>query len=263
MNLMLDNFHTPPLSTTIQKAAVHLVFHKIICRFCDLPVLTCYDCRLFHSEQFWSPDWTFPRFLSVLHKTLLLFLRLLVDGNEFVHCIFLHVKYDDCGSLSIFSCLRKNNSFHKHILLLHPCLFHRGHAIIITEILFHLRYLQMKKLGYILIAFVFIFAMLFLSFSDTASTSEPAQEISESPNVEILSIGAKWFHVYRVYLHTNTTDYDCSITLAELHEKFGSDLSYGNYVSVTAEVSTEEIYPQRIVLYSVIKLQTLPSSTND
>ena len=130
----------------------------------------------------------------------------------------------------------------------------------------------MKKLGYILIAFVFIFAILFLSFSDTASTSEPAQEISESPNVEIMygtientlpdpELNDSTYN--SVYLHTNTTDYDCSMTLAELNEKFGSDLSYGNYVSVTAEVSTEEIYPQRIVLYSVIKLQTLPSATND
>ena len=130
----------------------------------------------------------------------------------------------------------------------------------------------MKKLGYILIAFVFIFAMLFLSFSDTASTSEPAQEISESQNVEIMygtientlpdpELNDSTYN--RVYLHTNTTDYDCSMTLAELNEKFGSDLSYGNYVSVTAEVSTEEIYPQRIVLYSVTKLQTLPSATND
>ena len=130
----------------------------------------------------------------------------------------------------------------------------------------------MKKLGYILIAFVFIFAVLFLLFSDTASTSEPAQEISESQNVEIMygtientlpdpELNDSTYN--RVYLHTNTTDYDCSMTLAELNEKFGSDLSYGNYVSVTAEVSTEEIYPQQIVLYSVIKLQTLPSVTND
>lgn len=130
----------------------------------------------------------------------------------------------------------------------------------------------MKKLGYILIAFVFIFAILFLSFSDTASTSEPAQEISESPNVEIMygtientlpdpELNDSTYN--SVYLHTNTTDYDCGMTLAELNEKFGSDLSYGNYVSVTAEISTEEIYPQRIVLYSVIKLQTLPSATND
>ena len=130
----------------------------------------------------------------------------------------------------------------------------------------------MKKLGYILIAFVFIFAMLFLSFSDTASTSEPAQEISESPNVEIMygtientlpdpELNDSTYN--SVYLHTNTADYDCGMTLAELNEKFGSDLSYGNYVSVTAEVSTEEIYPQRIVLYSVTKLQTLPSATND
>ena len=121
----------------------------------------------------------------------------------------------------------------------------------------------MKKLGYILIAFVFIFAMLFLSFSDTASTSEPAQEISESPNVEIMygtientlpdpELNDSTYN--RVYLHTNTTDYDCSMTLAELNEKFGSDLSYGDSVSVTAEVSTEEIYPQRIILYSVTKL---------
>ena len=121
----------------------------------------------------------------------------------------------------------------------------------------------MKKLGYILIAFVFIFAMLFLSFSDTASTSEPAQEISESPNVEIMygtientlpdpELNDSTYN--RVYLHTNTTDYDCSMTLAKLNEKFGSDLSYGDYVSVTAEVATEEIYPQRIILYSVTKL---------
>ena len=130
----------------------------------------------------------------------------------------------------------------------------------------------MKKLGYVLIAFVFVFAMLFLSFSDTASTSEPAQEISESANVEILygtientlpdpELNDSTYN--SVYLHTNTTDYDCGMTLAELNEKFSSDLSYGDYVSVTAEVSTEEIYPQRIILYSVIKLQTLPSATND
>ena len=130
----------------------------------------------------------------------------------------------------------------------------------------------MKKLVYVLIAFVFVFAMLFLSFSDTASTSEPAQEISESPNVEILygtientlpdpELNDSSYN--SVYLHTNTTDYDCGMALAELNEKFGSDLSYGDYVSVTAEVSTEEIYPQRIILYSVTKLQTLPSATND
>ena len=130
----------------------------------------------------------------------------------------------------------------------------------------------MKKLGYILIAFVFIFAMLFLSFSDTASTSELIEETDDSQNREIMygtientlpdpELNDSTYN--RVYLHTNTTDYDCSMTLAELNEKFGSDLSYGNYVSVTAEVSTEEIYPQRIVLYSVIKLQTLPSATND
>ena len=130
----------------------------------------------------------------------------------------------------------------------------------------------MKKLSYVLIAFVFIFAVLFLSFSDTVSTSEPAQEISESANVEILygtientlpdpELNDSTYN--SVYLHTNTTDYDCGMTLAELNEKFGSDLSYGDYVSVTAEVSTEEIYPQWIVLYSVIKLQTLPSATND
>ena len=129
----------------------------------------------------------------------------------------------------------------------------------------------MKKLGYNLIAFVFIFAMLFLSFSDTASTSEPAQEISESPNVEIMygtientlpdpELNDSTYN--SVYLHTNTTDYDCSMTLAELNEKFGSDLSYGNYVSVTAEVSTEEIYPQRIVLYSVTKLPALGHATS-
>ena len=130
----------------------------------------------------------------------------------------------------------------------------------------------MKKLGYVLIAFVFIFAMLFLSFSDTASTSEPAQEINESPNVEILygtientlpdpELNDSSYN--SMYLHTNTTDYDCGMTLTELNEKFSSDLSYGDYVSVTAEVSTEEIYPQRIILYSVTKLQTLPSATND
>lgn len=130
----------------------------------------------------------------------------------------------------------------------------------------------MKKSFSILIAFIFIFAVLFLSFPDTASTSEPAQEISESPNVEILygtientlpdpELNDSTYN--SVYLHTNTADYDCGMTLAELNEKFGSDLSYGDYVSVTAEVSTEEIYPQWIVLYSVIKLQTLPSATND
>ena len=129
----------------------------------------------------------------------------------------------------------------------------------------------MKKFVYILIAFVFIFAVLFLSFSDTASTSEPAQEISESPNVEIMygtientmpdpELNDSTYN--RVYLHTNTTDYDCSMTLAELNEKFGSDLSYGDYVSVTAEVSTEEIYPQRIVLYSVTKLPALGHATS-
>ena len=121
----------------------------------------------------------------------------------------------------------------------------------------------MKKFGYILIAFIFIFAVLFLSFSDTASTSEPAQEISESPNVEIMygtientlpdpELNDSTYN--SVYLHTNTADYDCGMTLAELNEKFGSDLSYGDSVSVTAEVSTEEIYPQRIILYSVTKL---------
>lgn len=130
----------------------------------------------------------------------------------------------------------------------------------------------MKKLVYILIAFIFICAVLFLSFSDTASTSEPAQEISESANVEILygtientlpdpELNDSSYN--SMYLHTNTTDYDCGMTLTELNEKFSSDLSYGDYVSVTAEVSTEEIYPQRIILYSVIKLQTLPSATND
>ena len=114
--------------------------------------------------------------------------------------------------------------------------------------------------------------MLFLSFSDTVSTSEPAQEISESANVEILygtientlpdpELNDSSYN--SMYLHTNTTDYDCSMTLTELNEKFSSDLSYGDYVSVTAEVSTEEIYPQRIILYSVTKLQTLPSATND
>ena len=129
----------------------------------------------------------------------------------------------------------------------------------------------MKKFVYILIAFVFIFAMLFLSFSDTTSTSEPAQEISESPNVEILygtientlpdpELNDSTYN--SVYLHTNTTNYDCGMTLAELNEKFGSDLSYGDYVSVTAEVSTEEIYPQRIVLYSVTKLPALGHATS-
>ena len=129
----------------------------------------------------------------------------------------------------------------------------------------------MKKLGYILIAFVFIFAVLFLLFSDTASTSEPAQEISESQNVEIMygtientlpdpELNDSTYN--SVYLHTNTTDYDCGMTLAELNEKFGSDLSYGDYVSVTAEVSTEEIYPQRIVLYSVTKLPALGHATS-
>ena len=129
----------------------------------------------------------------------------------------------------------------------------------------------MKKFVYILIAFVFIFAVLFLSFSDTASTSEPAQEISESPNVEIMygtientlpdpELNDSTYN--SVYLHTNTADYDCGMTLAELNEKFGSDLSYGDYVSVTAEVSTEEIYPQRIVLYSVTKLPALGHATS-
>ena len=75
----------------------------------------------------------------------------------------------------------------------------------------------MKKFVYILIAFVFIFAVLFLSFSDTASTSEPAQEISESPNVEIMygtientlpdpELNDSTYN--SVYLHTNTTDYN-------------------------------------------------------
>ena len=130
----------------------------------------------------------------------------------------------------------------------------------------------MKKLGYILIAFVFIFAMLFLLFSGSAPTSELIEETDDSQNREIMygtientlpdpELNDSTYN--SVYLHTNTTDYDCGMTLAELNEKFGSDLSYGDYVSVTAEVSTEEIYPQRIVLYSVIKLQTLPSATND
>lgn len=129
----------------------------------------------------------------------------------------------------------------------------------------------MKKFVYILIAFIFIFTVLFLLFSGTASTSEPAQEISESPNVEIMygtientlpdpELNDSTYN--SVYLHTNTTDYDCSMTLAELNEKFGSDLSYGNYVSVTAEVSIEEIYPQRIVLYSVTKLPALGHATS-
>ena len=130
----------------------------------------------------------------------------------------------------------------------------------------------MKKVGYILIAFVFIFAMLFLSFSGSAPTSELIEETDNSQNREIMygtientlpdpELNDSTYN--SVYLHTNTADYDCGMTLAELHKKFGSDLSYGDYVSVTAEVSTEEIYPQRIVLYSVIKLQTLPSTTND
>ena len=130
----------------------------------------------------------------------------------------------------------------------------------------------MKKLGYILIAFVFIFAMLFLSFSGSAPTSELIEETDNSQNREIMygtientlpdpELNDSTYN--SVYLHTNTADYDCGMTLAELNEKFGSDLSYGDYVSVTAEVSTEEIYPHRIVLYSVIKLQTLPSTTND
>ena len=130
----------------------------------------------------------------------------------------------------------------------------------------------MKKLGYILIAFVFIFAMLFLSFSGSAPTSELIEETDNSQNREIMygtientlpdpELNDSTYN--SVYLHTNTADYDCGMTLAELNEKFGSDLSYGDYVSVTAEISTEEIYPQRIVLYSVIKLQTLPSTTND
>ena len=130
----------------------------------------------------------------------------------------------------------------------------------------------MKKSGYILIAFVFIFAMLFLSFSGSAPTSELIEETDNSQNREIMygtientlpdpELNDSTYN--SVYLHTNTADYDCGMTLAELNEKFGSDLSYGDYVSVTAEVSTEEIYPQRIVLYSVIKLQTLPSTTND
>ena len=130
----------------------------------------------------------------------------------------------------------------------------------------------MKKLGYILIAFVFIFAMLFLSCSGSAPTSVLIEETDNSQNREIMygtientlpdpELNDSTYN--SVYLHTNTADYDCGMTLAELNEKFGSDLSYGDYVSVTAEVSTEEIYPQRIVLYSVIKLQTLPSTTND
>ena len=114
--------------------------------------------------------------------------------------------------------------------------------------------------------------MLFLSFSGSAPTSELIEETDNSQNREIMygtientlpdpELNDSTYN--SVYLHTNTADYDCGMTLAELNEKFGSDLSYGDYVSVTAEVSTEEIYPQRIVLYSVIKLQTLPSTTND
>lgn len=129
----------------------------------------------------------------------------------------------------------------------------------------------MKKLGYILIAFVFIFAVLFLLFSGSAPTSELIEETDDSQNREIMygtientlpdpELNDSTYN--SVYLHTNTTDYDCSMTLAELNEKFGSDLSYGNYVSVTAEVSIEEIYPQRIVLYSVTKLPALGHATS-
>ena len=121
----------------------------------------------------------------------------------------------------------------------------------------------MKKLGYILIAFVFIFAVLFLLFSGSAPTSELIEETDDSQNREIMSgtientlpdpeLNDSTYN--SVYLHTNTADYDCGMTLAEL--------SYGDYVSVTAEVSTEEIYPQRIVLYSVTKLPALGHATS-
>ena len=114
-----------------------------------------------------------------------------------------------------------------------------------------------------MIAFIFIFAILFLSFSANAPTSERIGETDDSQNREImygtientLSDPELNDSTYdSVYLHTNTMDYDCAMTLAELNEKFSSDLSYGDYVSVTAEVSPEEIYPPRITLYSVIKL---------
>ncbi len=121
----------------------------------------------------------------------------------------------------------------------------------------------MKKFVYILIAFIFIFAVLFLLFSGNAPTSELIEENGDSQNREImygtientLSDPELNDSTYdSVYLHTNTMDYDCGMTLAELNEKFSSDLSYGDYVSVTAEISSEEIYPPRITLYSVIKL---------
>ncbi len=44
----------------------------------------------------------------------------------------------------------------------------------------------MKKLGYILIAFVFIFAVLFLLFSGSAPTSELIEETDDSQNREIM-----------------------------------------------------------------------------
>ena len=121
----------------------------------------------------------------------------------------------------------------------------------------------MKKFIYILIAFIFISAVLFLLFSSSAPTSELIEETDDSQNREImygtientLSDPELNDSTYdSVYLHTNTMNYDCGMTLAELNEKFSSDLSYGDYVSVTAEISSEEIYPQRITLYSVIKL---------
>jgi len=121
----------------------------------------------------------------------------------------------------------------------------------------------MKKSFSIFIAFIFIFAMLFLLFSASAPTSELIEENGDSQNREImygtientLSDPELNDSTYdSVYLHTNTMDYDCGMTLAELNEKFSSDLSYGDYVSVTAEISSEEIYPPRITLYSVIKL---------
>ena len=121
----------------------------------------------------------------------------------------------------------------------------------------------MKKFVYILIAFIFISAVLFLLFSNNTPDPESLERNNDSQSREImygtientLSDPELNDSTYdSVYLHTNTTDYDCGMTLAELNEKFSSDLSYGDYVSVTAEVSPEEIYPPRITLYSVIKL---------
>ena len=121
----------------------------------------------------------------------------------------------------------------------------------------------MKKFVYILIAFIFISAVLFLLFSNNTPDPESLERNNDSQSREImygtientLSDPELNDSTYdSVYLHTNTMDYDCAMTLAELNEKFSSDLSYGDYVSVTAEVSSEEIYPPRITLYSVIKL---------